>query len=86
LRDSIAVHEQPPVRAAVAIFAAALDDDFTGLDPTLQALARQLIYCRCVETLDPDAFASALQCGAVDGYTPLPRPGIGTQQQHDGGE
>ncbi|HJS76028.1 MAG TPA: hypothetical protein VJ778_01345 [Burkholderiales bacterium] len=86
MRDSIAVHEQPPVRAAVAIFAAALDHDFTELDPTLQALARQLIYYQCVEPLDADAFASALQCAAVDGYAPLPRPGIGPQQQHDGGE
>lgn len=74
------------MRAAVAIYAAALDDDFAGLDPTLQALARQFIDGWCVETLDADAFASALQCGAVDGYAPLPRPGMGTRQQHDGGE
>jgi len=75
LRDSIAIDVHARKRAAVLVYAAALNDDFTGSNAPLKALAglfaARLAELRGLDALDLYPLAATAQRSAVDRRAPL---------------
>jgi hypothetical protein len=82
LRDAVAVHVDARARAAEPVHVAALDHDFAGPDPALEAPAgffsARLAERRGAHVLKADPLAMTAQVPAVDRHAALARAGSET--------
>ncbi|HEU4351098.1 MAG TPA: hypothetical protein VFR66_04410 [Burkholderiales bacterium] len=90
LRDPIAIDVHTRARAAEPVYAAALNDNFTGPDASLQALAglfaARLTELRRFKSLYPYPLAATAQGSAVDRRAPLAGESGGCAKQRSEGE